>query len=327
MHKRIFSMLLVMILAFSSVQIEAAGLVNDMMTDLSREAQHFYDTQVAMANMTVSRPAEDAYVVAYVDQSGKTLTTQLCRTDWGTWNLGDMKLYDGYTEKTVISGATDWEYVFRVYNPISQALEFMGGNHGSERLNSIVFKEGVTGETFSLEVGESRYVARLVVEENTTIHIPKVDYLDFANVKRVYTIVGGTVNLDCEVSFIRDIKMSLSYTAMAPVNKDFSRYCFLGNEGYVITEAKGAASKKYLGNMPVTFCRLSGDDPSASVEVGIYNEKDMTDNFSNRDKTFIWDMSEEFNKVYFSKYDMSNLTKITAGTVWDFGTYWKVKIQ
>lgn len=327
MHKKIFSVLLVLVLAFSSVQIEATGLVNDMMTDLSREAQHLYNTQIAVANMTVSRPTENAYVVAHVDQSGKIITTQLYRTDWGTWNLGDMKLSDGYTEKTVIGGATDWEYVFRIYNPVSQTLEFMGGNHKNERINSIEFKDGATGESFSLEVGESRYVARLVITENTTIKADNVDYLQFADVERVYTIVGNTVNLDCKVTFTRDVKMALSYTAMASINKDFSRYCNFEGLAFSKCEPYGKFSNKKYGNVPASICTLNGDDPQATVTVGIYNEKDMTDDFSNRDKTFIWDMAEGFNKVYFSKFEMSGTKLVTQGTVWNMASYWKVNIQ
>lgn len=327
MVKRIFSFVLVLVLTFSTVQIEAAGLVNDMMTDLSREAQHFYNTQIAMANMTLSHPNENTYVVSFVDQSGKVVTTELYKTDWGTWNLGDLKLSDGYTQKTVIGGATDWEYVFRIYNPISQSLEFMGGNHKNERMNSIEFKEGVTGESFTLAVGESRYVARLVIVENTTIKADNVDYLDFADVERVYTIVGSTVNLDCKVTFTRDLKMALSYTAMASIHKDFSQYCNFEGLPFSKCEPYGKFSNKKYGNAPASVCMLNGDDPSATVTVGIYNEKDMTDNFSNREKTFIWDMSEEFNKLYFSRFDMSNTKLVTQGTVWNLATYWKVNIH
>lgn len=327
MLKRITLIVLSLIMVLSGITAEASVTVNDTVSALAMQAQRYYNTNVAYANMTVSRPDDVNYIVSHVTQSGKVITTQLYLTDWGTWNLGTMSLYDGYTEKVIIGGGTDWEYVFRVLNPINQNLEFTGGNHGSEVLNSITFREGVTGEEFSLAVGESRYVARLVIEENTTIKLGNVDYLPYADVKRVYTIVGDTINLDCEITFLRDVRMALSYSSMACVNKDFSRYCFFDNEAYVTTEPKGVSSNKYLGNMPSSVCHLSGDDPSATVTVGIYNPQDMTDNFSNREKTFIWDMTENYNKLYFSKYDMTTLTKITAGTVWDFGSFWRVDIK
>ncbi|MBQ6796104.1 MAG: hypothetical protein IJO83_08200 [Clostridia bacterium] len=327
MVKRFLAVVLTIIMVFGAVNIEAAGIITETMTDMSREVQHYFYTQLATATMTVSRPSETNYIVSHISQSGRAVNVNLYLTEWGTWNLGNMTITDGYNEKVVIGGATDWEYVFRVYNPISDTLDFVGGNHGHERLNSIVFKEGVTGEVFSLNVGEYRYVSRLVIEENTTVKVSEVDYLDFANVKRVYTIVGDTVNLDCMVEFTRDIKMALSYTTMACINKDFSRFCNFEGMAFSKCEPRGTSSNMKYGNVPASVCTLNGDDPTATVTVGIYSEKDMTDNFSNREKTFIWDMSENYNKLYFSKYDMTTLNTIRAGEVWNFASYWKVNLQ
>ncbi|MBR5535522.1 MAG: hypothetical protein IKU60_02615 [Clostridia bacterium] len=326
MLRRCFIFTLALIIAFGGVQIEAAGLITDTMTDLSREAQHYYNTCLAFANMTISRPDEATYLISHMTQSGRSVNIHLYLTEWGTWNLGDMRLSDGISEKVVIGGGTDWEYVFRVYNPITDTLDFVGGNHGSEALNSIEFREGVTGEAFTLNVGESRYVARLVIEENTTIKITNTDYLDFANVTRLYTIVGDTVNLDCRVAFTRDVKLAQSFSAMACINKDFSRYCNFEGIAFSKCEPYGSFSNKKYGNVAASVCTLNGDDPSATVTVGIYNEKDMTDNFSNKDKTFIWDMSAEFNKLYFSKYDMTVLNTVRTGTEWNFAAYWKVNV-
>lgn len=327
MIKRAVLIVLSVIMALVPVEVSAAEPISDTFDALALEAQRFYNTNVAFSDMIITKTNENRFDIVHYTQGGNTLTTQLYKTEWGTWNLGDMSYSDCNMTKTVIGGATDWEYVFRVENPINHNLEFTGGNHGNEVLKSIGMYDVVTGETFNLEVGESKYVNRLVVEENTTIKLGNVDYLNYADVKRVYTFVGKTVNLDCEIVFTRDVKMALSYSAMACVNKDFSRYCFFDNGTYVTTEAKGNASKKYYGNVSSTECVLSGDDPSVKVKVGIYNPKDMTDNFSNRDKVFLWDMTEEFNKLYFSKYDMTSLTKVVSGTQWTFGSYWSVDIQ
>ncbi len=325
--KKIISIALSFIIVFSALGVNAAGLVTNTVIDLSQEAQHYYNTKVAYADMTVKKVNKGLYEVYHYTQSGKSIKIQLFKTDWGTWNLGDMNIIDNGYEKNVIGGGTDWEYVFRVYNPISQNLEFTGGNHGSEVCTSLVMRDDVTGLAVNPEVGESVYVNRLVIEEETTILLANMDYLPYANVKRVYTIVGDTVNLDCEVTFVRDVMMAQSYSAMACVNKDFSRYSTFDNIAHHKTEASGTCTNKYYGNVPASVCYLSGDDYSATVTVGIYNEKDMTDNFSNRDKTFIWDVSEGYNKLYFSKFNMTTLETITAGTVWDFGAYWKVNLQ
>ena len=73
-------------------------------------------------------------------------------------------------------------------------------------------------------------------------------------------------------------------------------------------------------------CTLSGDNPMVTVDVGIYNKADMTDNFSGDEKTFLWDMSEGYNKLYFSRGSIFERELITQGTKWDFGTYWQVNL-
>lgn len=325
--KKVVLIIISVIMAFSAFEVNAAGVVTESVIDLSLEAQHYYNTKIAYADMTVYRVNEKLYEVIHYTQSGKSIKVQLFQTDWGTWNLGNMNIVDNGLEKNVIGGGTDWEYVFRVFNPINQNLEFTGGNHGSEICNSLVMYDSVTGLGVDLEVGESMYVNRLVIEEKTTILLANMDYLPYADVKRVYTIVGDTVNLDCEITFLRDVRMAQSYSAMACINKDFSRYINFGNTVQYNTGASGTCSNKYYGNTAASVCYLSGDDLSATVTVGIYNEKDMTDNFSNRDKTFVWDMSDSYNKLYFSKYNMTILEAVPAGTVWNFGSYWRVNLQ
>lgn len=327
MVKKLILIALAIMTAFVPIEAMAQTPVEDTFNNLVLEAQHYYNTNVAYADMVITKVNEERYDILHYTQGGNYLTTRLYKTAWGTWNLGDMTYSSNSVTKTVIGGATDWEYVFRVENPINQNLEFTGGNHGNEAMRSFSMYDAVTGETFTLDVGESKYVNRLVVEENTCIKLGDVDYLNYADVKRVYTFVGKTVNLDCEITFTRDVKMSLSYTAMASVNKDFSRYCFFDNGMYVSTEPKGSVSNKYMGNVSATLCQMSGDDNTVKVNVGIYKPKDMTDNFSNRDKVFLWDMTEDFNKLYFSKYDMTRLTRVEAGTVWNFGTSWSVDAE
>ncbi|MGM9552612.1 MAG: hypothetical protein ACI3XA_10195 [Clostridia bacterium] len=322
--KKITAIILILIMAFSSVNVYASKVVSDGIAELVLETHRYYNTNIAHCDMTVLRPKQNMYEMYYTDNKGKHIVVQFCRTEWGTWNLGDMKIGNRYTENVVIGGGTDWEYVFRVFNPVTQNLEFTGGNHGSERLVSLSMMDAVTGEVFSLEVGQSKYVNRLVIVENTTILLANEEHLPYANVERVYTMVGDTVNLDTKVEFVRDVKMALSYTAMASVNKDFSRYCNFDDDLYVRTTPKGETNGERQGNTEAMVCHLSGDNPLATVTVGIYNKNDMTDNFSNNDKTFIWDMSEEYNKLYFSKYNLTSLNLVTKGTVWNLGAYWKI---
>ncbi|MBQ8003100.1 MAG: hypothetical protein IJ297_06625, partial [Clostridia bacterium] len=205
MFKKIVLIVLAFTLALGCTNAKAAGFVTNSITDLSMDAQHYYHTKVDYADMVVTHVDDELYEVLHYTQSGKMLKLQLYKTAWGTWNLGDFSLVDNTgIQKTVIGGGTDWEYVFRVFNPITQNLEFTGGNHGSEVCSSLVMYDSVTGLAVNPAIGESMYVNRLVIEEDTTILLANVDYLPYANVKRVYTVVGDRVNLDCKVTFTRD---------------------------------------------------------------------------------------------------------------------------
>ncbi len=326
MKKKVILFIVILTMLFDAVTINASDIISGGISELALAAERYYNTNVAYSDMIIERVKDHIYEIYYYHPNGKSLTASFYRTDWGTWNLGDWKVSSSGVTKTVVGGGTDWEYVFRVINPVSYNLEFTGGNHGSEVLNSITMYDSVTGETFSLNVGESKYVNRLVIEENTSILLGNLNYLPYANVNRKYTFVGNRINLDCKIEFVRDVKMALSYSAMASVNKDFGRYCMFDDGTYVSTMGKGDCSGEYLGRRESMTATLTGDDVTASVTVGIYNKKDMTDNFSNSDKTFIWDMSESYNKVYFSKGNITELNTVTTGTLWDFGTYWKINL-
>ncbi len=327
MIKRFIFYVMIFIMAVTGVQAGASEAIGEVLSDLALDAQHYYNTTVAFNDVTIQRVNEDLYEIYYYTPDGKGTTTKFCKTEWGVWNLGDLTYSDQGTEKYVMGGGTDWEYVFRAYNPISQTMEFTGGNHGCESLNYIYFYDSVTGEGFELGVGESKYVNRLVVEEGTTIRVSDKDYLSYANIVRKYTFVGDMINLDCRVEFIRDINMSICYTAMATVNKEFGRYCSFDDKAYVMTSTSGSSTNYRMGNHEALVCTLSGDNPALTVTVGVYDKEDMTDNFSNFDKTFLWDMTDNFNKLYFSKFSLSNATTVKAGTVWNLGTFWKLNIK
>ncbi len=324
--KKVVSLILTVVLMLSAVNASASKVIGDGIAELMLETHRYYNTNVAFCDMVVLRPSENMYEMYHYDDTGRHIVVQLYKTEWGTWNLGDLKIGEGRKETVVIGGATDWEYVFRVFNPITQNLEFTGGNHGSEKLVSLSMMDAVTGEVFDLKVGESKYVNRLVVVEKTTLLLAHEDHLPYANVERVYTMVGDTINLDTKVEFVRDVKMALSYTAMASVSKEFSKYCNFDDLVYARTSDKGTTTGEKHGHVDAMVCHLSGDNPLTTVTVGIYNKDDMTDNFSNADKTFVWDMGTEYNKLYFSKYNLTALKLVKSGTVWGLGTYWKVNL-
>lgn len=325
---KLFVSVLVLILTFQST-VGASDIINSGMSDLALSAQHYYNTQMASEVMTILRKDLRSYEISYRTEDYKIYSVTINEMDWGTWNLGDMSYRDlrlGGAVRTIIGGSTDWEYVFRVFNPIDQTAQFTGGNHGSETLSSIKFYDGVTGEEINLDVEQSQTVQRLVIEEDTKLLIANKESLPYANVHRQYTIVGTDVILDSRVEFLRNVQMTLSYSAMASVSKEFATTCSFGDELSVTASSKGNCTGEYFGKTDATICTFQSEDSSASLTVGILNKADMTDNFSNENKTFLWDMSEGFTKLYFSKYKMSAVENVAAGTVWNFSTFWRANL-
>lgn len=326
MKRRISATVIVFTLLFGMFRAEASDVISGGLSDLAMAAKRYYQTELAEADMVIKRVADEQYKIYYKLKNGNDYYVTLDLKEWGVWNLGDMTIADGIEEKNVVGGSTDWEYVFRVYNPVTQVADFTGGNHGAEEMLWIRFFDDVTGEEFELEVGEEKQVRRLVVEEQTKLHYSSSSDLIYANVTRNYTFVGTRVNLDTKIEFTRDVSMTHSYTAMASVNKSFGRYCSFDGIETVTTSGHGSHNNEYYGKITAAECTLSGDDETATLTVGIFNKSDMTNNFSNDDKVFLWDMSDDYTKLYFSKYDMSSVTTVKAGEEWNLSTYWQCNV-
>lgn len=321
--KRTAAVAVSLILIFASLTAEASQSVANALTDTVLMAKRHYVTKEIADGITAERTSDGEYRFLYTTPGGKNYAVTMNLKDWGVWNLGDMRFGTENLEKTIIGGDTDWEYVIRVFNPVSLQSVFTGGNHENESLVGIKMYDGETMEEFSLEAGQSREAKRIVVEEDTQLLLNSAPY---ANVKRKYTFSGTTVSLDSKIEFTKTMNLVTSYSAMACVNKDFGRYCDFGGSAIAATEPKGYTSGQYVGRVGAMMCSLSGEDKSATLTVGIFNRKDMTDNFSNFEKTFYWDISADYGKLYFSKYELSGLNEVKEGTVWDFGAFWQANI-
>ncbi len=327
MKKKISALVIVFMMLFGTFRAEASDVVSSGLSELAMAAKHYYQTELAEADMVIKRVSDEQYKIYYTLGDEREYFVSFELKEWGVWNLGDMTIVEGITQKNIIGGSTDWEYVFRVYNPVTQVADFTGGNHGAEEMLWIRFFDDVTGEEFELQVGEEREVRRLVVEEQTKLHYSTSSELIYANMTRNYTFVGTRVNLDTKMEFVRDVSMTHSYTAMACVNKNFGRYCSFDGIETVSTGESGTHNNEYYGKIAAMECTLSGDDTSATLTVGIFNKSDMTNDFSNDDKVFLWDMSDDYVKLYFSKYNMSSVTTVKAGEVWNLSTYWQCNVE
>lgn len=328
MRKKIISLILAAAFAFSAaVPSGASEVVNEGLKDMALMQRHYYNTEAATADMTVRLRTDGEYEIEYMNEDWTLLKLTLDKKEWGVWNLGDWSFTRDGVENLLVGGATDWEYVFRILNHESQMLEFTGGNHGSEALTGMKLYDGVTGEELNLSVGEERAVKRLVIEEDTTLLIGERAAIPYANVHRKYTVAGNIISLDTKMEFVRNVQMALSYTAMASVNKDFGIYCSFDDAAHAMANDRGSFSGEYLGKAAAKVCTLSGNNPSATLTVGIFNFKDMTDNFQNENKTFLWDVSNDFTKLYFSKFSLGELTAVNAGEVWNLSAYWQANLN
>ncbi|MCD8049448.1 MAG: hypothetical protein LUG52_07600 [Clostridia bacterium] len=326
MKKITAAVMMICVFLFGGIQTDGSDVVSDALSDVALEAKHYYQTELDEADMVVKRVSKKEYRIYHTTESGKSYYVSLCLKDWGVWNLGDMSFTSKGVTKNIIGGSTDWEYVFMVYSPITGEGGFTGGNHGCENLLGMKLYDGVSGEEFELAVGEQKSVRRLVVVENTEVLYADTTGIPYMNVERRYTFVGTRVNLDTNFEFISDALMTRSYSAMACVNKSFGSRCTFDNAASVETKA-GSHDDGFHGRVEAMECTLSGSDTAAALTVGIFNKSDMTDDFSNDDKVFLWDMADDYTKLYFSKYTTSDIVTVETGTKWSFAAYWEASIK
>lgn len=281
----------------------------DMDTTDNIETLQSYD-------MTLTRTANTTYSVTCQTDAGKLLLT-IYRTAWGTYNLGKWELTEkSGTVQTFISGATDWEYVYRVSSSANENWQWSGGNHDNEQMRSLAFYNGETGALIELSVGQSVNITNLKVVEETSLYWGDAadGYSEdehYADAVRTYTIVGPQIRLAVDYEYVKDAYYSISYTCMFPINKKYGLYCaFLDGEellSVVETFKVGKADysgKQHDGNAS-DRCIMWGYDgmEKYKFDVRVLTPETSCNNFDNDMKVSFWDMNTGSNKLYFSKYD------------------------
>ncbi|MBO5869124.1 MAG: hypothetical protein J6Q89_00090 [Clostridia bacterium] len=298
--------------------------------------------------MTVKRVKASKYEITYQTDAGK-MTVTLDEKTWGTFNIGMYKLVDDKGNTHVFTGgSTDWEYVYRTKKTATAPMVWSGGNHGNETLVSLKFYNGETNEeiVFSKD-GESVTVNKLHVLETTKLlfvadsdgdgygykNKDKDKFTDddvYANVVRKYTFVGPQITLNVDYEYIKEVYYQLSYTCMFPIEKKYGLYCDMidvsGNKVKTITTKK-VGSPNYDGPMnsgnAATRVLIYGDEmPIYKFDVQVTTHTDSLENQKNSFKTAFWDMNTNSNKLYFSKYDQNNVTKIEVGTKYNTECVW-----
>jgi hypothetical protein len=159
----------------------------------------------------------------------------------------------------------------------------------------------------------------------------------WCDVTRTYYVAGNAIELLVDYKLIVDTKFDLSYACMFAVSRDYGIHSkFYNTDGTIsdinaLTSAQWSA--KYTGNegpylsqSATTKVKLWGDkNPSYTFDIQIYDPKASCDNFSNTEKTFLWEMNSGSTKLYFSKY--GNATPVKAGTAWTTKSTWTFNID
>ena len=261
--------------------------------------------------------------------NGKTMSCCWDKKSWGTWNIGSYKIDNiDYT-----TSATDWEYVFRASQNKTGGWQWSGGNHGNETLVELKIYDENDNE-LPLTVGETYEMNVLKVVERTQLHWGDPDEY-FAEVVRTYTVAGKLITLSCTFDFVKDCYFYTSYTTMCPVSKQMGYRSVLtytdGTTGEYLSDyfEKNPGAENFVGyyfsGNAAQICDFYPQyDNGSYFRIAIYNPEDMTDNFSNTRKTFVWDMSSTQNKVYFSRFDDNKSELVTSGTHWDTLASWEV---
>lgn len=266
--------------------------------------------------------------------AGKPASLTFDNKKWGTWNIGTFT-YDG---KMIAGGGTDWEYVYRANKTGSGGSAFSGGNHGNEALVSFEIFDSESGKKLDLATGQSVDTKGIkIVEKTKLLCLPnptsvredisgyKEDDI-YCNVTRTYYLIGNKISLDVDYNYVRNIYFQKSYTCMFPVLKAYGRnFTFHLNDGTTFSgkTTDGTVypeySNHYIKGYEAQKISFHGDSqPSWIFDVEFSTPLDSTDNFSNDDKVFIWDMNRGGDKLYVSKYDDIEYTLVEAGT--NFGT-------
>lgn len=279
--------------------------------------------------MKVKITSNRKFIMTTTLDNGSKMSVCWDKKDWGTWNIGSYRV--GSVDYT--SNSTDWEYVLRASESGSSSYEWSGGNHGNETLKELKIYDGETGEELPYTVGSTYDCNILKVVENTQLHTGD-SANPYADVVRTYVVAGKTVTLGCTFDFTRDMSFCLSYFTMFPISKlEGYRTVFNHTDGttaeYLSTYyEKNPSAPNFGGYFDDGHAAPSVDiypktENGTHFHIEIYRIDDMTDNFNNTDKTFMWDMSSGQNKLYFSRFRSDKAELVKAGTHWDTLASWE----
>lgn len=291
---------------------------------------------IKYGKLYITKNQDESIYIYNLLNDGRLLLTTFTKKEWGTYNLGAQQLcLDGKIpsedRKSLVSGATDWEYVL-IAGETKNTLNFSGGNHKNEKM---IYMEFLDDEGNIIDLNQDRMIElnNLTIMEYTQLYTNNDKENTFCNIVRNYFFEPSKITFTSDFTFTKGIYLGNTYVCMFPVSKKYGNHIlFVDPDKEYTTPPFGETFTKdgfenYYGLLPTLSAEIWGDESDdIRFKVSIKNRQ-MVDNFQNRLKVFFWDLNKNENKLYFSKYDTNSPTYITAGTVWNNKAVWEIIVD
>ncbi|MEW6227016.1 MAG: hypothetical protein AB1700_02840 [Bacillota bacterium] len=256
------------------------------------------------------------------------------KKDWGTWNIfwlsvtdntEPIPVVDGKNRRDVAGGGTDWEYVWRG-GPKGKQPEWMGGNHGNERLVSLTLEgDGeILDPVKDLTKEEDRIFHNVVIREETRLTNPGMEG-DIAAIVREYSFVPGGLRLKYTVEWLQDVRLDIGYAQMFPVSKTYGRHFRFGGYDKTYSFEDNKQSGVFRGFVDSIEAFFWGDaEPNLRLHAFLTDKSAVLDYKYTADMARVWDVTANQVKLYFAQFSNKGATSVAKGTKWIIQSGWDI---
>lgn len=283
-----------------------------------------------------NRPTEFSVITKF--DAERQMVWTFNEKDWGTWNIYWLTLTQNDApeptaklvgRREIAGGGTDWEYVFRGSPVAAEPAEWMGGNHGNEKLVSLTIL--ADGQEFDprtdLGLNEARKFRSVKVREETRLIHPKMDG-EVAAIERLYKFVPGGLRLHYKVEWLQEVYLDVAYMLMLPVSKSYGRHVQFTGDDRVVSFENSLKSNQFAGFAHSLEARTWGDKaPDLRMRAFLADYQAVDDyRYAGGRNAFVWDLTPTQVKLYFARYVFSGFHPITPGTRWEVQSGWDLEV-
>lgn len=215
---------------------------------------------------------------------------------------------------------TQWEYAIQP----NGAPDFMGGYHGDEYVQEIIFlANGKTFDLSAMTIGTVQKFNKFEMCQTTFLNSPSDHTTKLAEmyVRHIFTPDG--LDLIGKAKWVASITVDIAYGAMLPLKRaatngvQYSRFL----EMPTITDISSAGHSKPSLNTYGIELWNSGDNFSALLE---YTDMSYFNDFAKTNSKAIWVTdSANYNKVYTNRAVYPQTETVVSGNVWNYGVKYR----